>query len=44
MYLLDLRYYRGNVTQLVQDYGVEELLFLYGTSTLLTDTNSAWLF
>lgn len=44
VYLLDLRYYRGNVTQLVQDYGVEELLFLYGTSTLLTDTNSAWLF
>ncbi len=44
VYLLDLRYYRGSVSQLVKDYGVEELLFLYGTSTLLTDTNSAWLF
>lgn len=44
VYLLDLRYYRGNVTQLAKDYGVDELLFLYGASTLLTDTNSAWLF
>ena len=44
VYLLDLRFYRGSVTEFVQEQGVDELLFLYGASTLLTDTNSAWLF
>ena len=44
VYLLDLRFYRGSVTDFVQEQGVDELLFLYGASTLLTDTNSAWLF
>ena len=41
---LDLRYYRGKVSDFTADHNVDELLFLYGTSTLLTDTNSAWLF
>ena len=44
IYLLDLRYYRGKVSEFAAEQGVDELLFLYGTSTLLTDTNSAWLF
>jgi hypothetical protein len=44
VYLLDLRYYRGKVSDFTADHNVDELLFLYGTSTLLTDTNSAWLF
>lgn len=44
VYLLDLRFYRGSVTDFVKEQGVDELLFLYGASTLLTDTNSAWLF
>lgn len=44
VYLLDLRFYRGSVTEFVKEQGVDELLFLYGASTLLTDTNSAWLF
>lgn len=44
IFLLDLRYYRGNISEFVAANGIDELLFLYGTSTLLTDTNSAWLF
>lgn len=44
IYLLDLRYYRGKVSEFAADHDVDELLFLYGTSTLMTDTNSAWLF
>lgn len=42
--LMDLRYYRGEVSKLIETYAVDQVLFLYGTSTLLTDTNSAWLF
>ena len=41
--LVDLRYYRASVSQLIQDYGITRLLFLYGMDSLLTDTNSAWL-
>lgn len=44
IHLIDLRYYRGKISEFVQERDVDELLFLYGTSTLLTDTNSAWLF
>ena len=41
--LVDLRYYRASVSQLIQDYGITQLLFLYGMDSMLTDTNSAWL-
>lgn len=44
IYMIDLRYYRGRISDFVLENGVDELLFLYGTSTLLTDSNSAWLF
>jgi len=43
IYLVDLRYYRDSLSQFVKDHEVEELLYLYGMDTLLTDTNSAWL-
>lgn len=43
IYLVDLRYYRGSLSQFVTDHEVDELLYLYGMDTLLTDTNSAWL-
>lgn len=42
--MLDLRYYRGSISDFVVQNEVDELLFFYGTSTLLSDTNSAWLF
>lgn len=44
VYLVDLRYYRGSLSQFVTDHGVEELLYVYGMDSLLTDTNSAWLY
>lgn len=44
IYMIDLRYYRGNISEFVSLNGVDEILFLYGTTTLLTDSNSAWLF
>lgn len=43
IYLLDLRYYRGEVSTFIEENGVDEVLFFYGAETLLTDTNSAWL-
>ena len=43
VYLLDLRFYRGSVSSFVKEHGVDELLYLYGIDTLLTDSNSAWL-
>ena len=42
--MLDLRYYRGSVSELIAQNQVDEVLFFYGVSTLLTDSNSAWLF
>lgn len=42
--MLDLRYYRGSVSDFMIENQVDEVLFFYGVSTLLTDTNSAWLF
>ena len=44
VYLLDLRYYRGSITDYISEKNIDEVLFFYGTSTLLTDSNSAWLF
>ena len=42
--MLDLRFYRGSISDFAVQNEVDELLYFYGTSTLLTDTNSAWLF
>ena len=42
--MLDLRSYRGDVSAFIEENGVDEILFFYGVSTLLTDTNSAFLF
>ncbi|MBQ9413228.1 MAG: hypothetical protein IJU29_09070 [Oscillospiraceae bacterium] len=41
--MADLRYYRGSVSDLAREKGADELLLVYGTENLLTDTNSAWL-
>lgn len=42
--LMDLRYYRGEISRLLEETKADQMLILYGASTLLTDTNSAWLF
>lgn len=43
IYMVDMRYYRNSVSQLVQDNGITEVLYLYGTESMGTDTNSSWL-
>ena len=42
--LVDLRYYRGCLSELAAEEGITEILFVYGLGNLLSDTNSAWLF
>ena len=37
--MVDLRYYRGAVSELCAEYGVTELAFVYAQSNLVTDTN-----
>ncbi len=44
IYLIDLRYYRRYISDFIQKNAIDELLYMYGTDTLLTDTNSAWLY
>lgn len=44
IYMIDLRYYRGYISEFIKENEIDEMLFMYGTDTLLTDTNSAWLF
>ena len=41
--LVDLRYFRRPVSELVQELGTDRVLVLYGVDTFLTDTNFAWL-
>ena len=43
IYMVDMRYYRNSVSQLVKDNGITEVLYLYGTESMGTDTNSIWL-
>lgn len=43
IYLIDMRYYRKSVSEFARENNVDEILYLYGTDSLLTDTNSAWL-
>lgn len=41
--LIDLRYYRKPVTELVKEMEIDRALVLYGVDTFLTDTNFSWL-
>ena len=41
--MVDMRYYRESVQQVVNTYGVTELLCLYGAENLATSTDLAWL-
>lgn len=42
IYLVDLRYYRDNLSQFVAEHPVDRVLYLYGVDNLVSDTNSAW--
>ena len=39
--MIDLRYYSGKVSQVVEESGITEILFLYEMTNLLTDTGIA---
>ncbi len=41
IYLVDMRYYPGAVSDLIEENGIDELMFVYGLDNLLTDSNSA---
>lgn len=43
VYLIDMRYYRAPVSDFVKEHDIDAILYMYGVSTLLTDTNSAWI-
>ena len=41
--MVDLRYYKGSVSDLVQEYDLNEILFLYGAENLASSTDIPWL-
>lgn len=43
VYMIDMRYYRASVSNFVKENNIDEILYMYGIDSLLTDTNSAWL-
>lgn len=43
IYMVDMRYYRKSLTELVTENKISEVLYLYGTDNLGTDTNSVWI-
>jgi len=38
IHVIDLRYYNGNITQYMADNGIEDVLFLFNTTTFVEDT------
>ena len=43
IYMVDMRYYRTPVSELVKENNITAVLYLYGTESIGTDTNSSWL-
>ena len=43
IYMLDLRYYRLELSPLVEKFGIDSVLYVYGVDNLMTDSNIAWL-
>jgi len=41
--LIDLRYYKFGATRLIDEYGITDVLFLYGAENLATSTDFGWL-
>ncbi|MGE7839504.1 DHHW family protein [Lysinibacillus sp. NPDC093712] len=38
IHVIDLRYYNGNITQYMTENGIEDVLFLFNTTTFIEDT------
>ena len=43
IYMIDLRYYKLELTSLVQEQGIDTVLYIYGIDNLSNDSNIAWL-
>lgn len=43
VHMVDMRYYRKSVSEYIKENGIDEILYIYGTDSLITDTNSGWL-
>ena len=43
IYMIDLRYYKLELTSLVQEQGIDTVLYIYGIDNLASDSNIAWL-
>ena len=41
--MIDMRYYKQNVTKLIENTGVDQILFIYSIDNLATDADVAWL-
>ena len=41
--MVDLRYYRDSTSALIDEYGITDVLFLYGTENMATSTDFGWL-
>lgn len=39
IHVIDLRYYNGNITQYMAENGIEDVLFLFNTTTFVEDTS-----
>ncbi len=44
IYMLDMRYYRNSLATISQSTKIDEVLFIYGIDTLLTDSSTSYLF
>lgn len=41
--MVDLRYYRNSVSELIKTYGLNEILYLYGADNFASSTDIGWL-
>ncbi len=43
IYMIDLRYYKNSLTELAEQEGIDQVLFLYGLDNMVNDTNFVWI-
>ncbi len=43
IHMLDMRYYRGSMDKFLEENDIDEVLYLFGIDTLITDESTSWL-